>query len=489
MAERADVTVDWGLSPRLIEVALPSVELSNQDMHDTLNSNTLQAGMADDSLDNMDDDPIIDSAGKEDLGGGVEVGITSTLLDGQVAFGRTAPRSTTTDTITSAGTTTVTAAAATFQSDGVVRGDWVVNWTDQSVSEVLAVLSETQLRVRTPSGVAAATDDYAVNDVISVWEVSECELSGGNTVAVDAVPVSINPLFTTFGRFATRAAASQATTQNQEAIEAAAFNGGVAFDPSSSNVGTAFPNGTREFPCKNISDVHAISTNRGLRTIFVMSDAVLTDTIDISVHRHFWIGDSRDIIVDIPATMNVANSSFERCTVSGDLGGGNTLKECDIGMATFNGHVDRSAFTATVTITGASEIENSVSHFPGDGHPEFILGSNVIQVRNWHGSFSITSMSGGTHTIEIYGGRLHLHAGCTGGTVHQRGQPHDFPLDESVGTTLIDQAVSTKAIELWQRLGLDPNNPLTTNDDNTITVGNITIGAVNGPTSTVQTRT
>ncbi|MDH3376164.1 MAG: hypothetical protein OEQ39_04240 [Gammaproteobacteria bacterium] len=38
------------------------------------------------------------------------------------------------------------------------------------------------------------------------------------------------------------------------------------------------------------------------------------------------------------------------------------------------------------------------------------------------------------------------------------------------------------------RLGLDKNNPLTTNDDNSISFGTVSISAVNGATSTTQTR-
>jgi hypothetical protein len=41
---------------------------------------------------------------------------------------------------------------------------------------------------------------------------------------------------------------------------------------------------------------------------------------------------------------------------------------------------------------------------------------------------------------------------------------------------------------LLGRLGLDKDNPLTTNDDNSISFADVTISAVNGATSTTQTR-
>ena len=52
-------------------------------------------------------------------------------------------------------------------------------------------------------------------------------------------------------------------------------------------------------------------------------------------------------------------------------------------------------------------------------------------------------------------------------------------------TSLKDSRVG----ETWGRLGLDPDSPLTTNDDNSISFGDVAIGAVNGATSTTQTRT
>jgi len=79
MAFRGDITVDWSVSPRIITVASPSTEIVIQDLHDTLR--TLEAQSS-----GMDEAPIISSAGKESLGGGVAVGLTSTLLNAQLAF-------------------------------------------------------------------------------------------------------------------------------------------------------------------------------------------------------------------------------------------------------------------------------------------------------------------------------------------------------------------------------------------------------------------
>ena len=85
MTIRADVTVNWSVSPRIITVDSPSTEITIQDLYDTLMSLESQ-------FDAIDEDHIIDAAGKEALGGGTTVGLTATLLNALLAFeARTGP--------------------------------------------------------------------------------------------------------------------------------------------------------------------------------------------------------------------------------------------------------------------------------------------------------------------------------------------------------------------------------------------------------------
>ena len=79
MTIRTDVTIDWTVSPRIITVASPSVEISIQDLYDTCMD--LEA-----KSDAIDDPHIINAAGKEELGPGVLVGLTATLQNALLAF-------------------------------------------------------------------------------------------------------------------------------------------------------------------------------------------------------------------------------------------------------------------------------------------------------------------------------------------------------------------------------------------------------------------
>ena len=79
MAIRGDITVNWEVSPRIITVASPSVGISAQDLHDTCRFLETMGS-------SMDDKPLVDSSGFEDLGGGTKVGLTVTLQNALLAF-------------------------------------------------------------------------------------------------------------------------------------------------------------------------------------------------------------------------------------------------------------------------------------------------------------------------------------------------------------------------------------------------------------------
>lgn len=77
MPIRDDLTINWMVSPRIIEVI--DSPLVVQDLYDTLRGKAA-VGEA------MDDDEIIDGSGKDDLGEGVLVGLTVKLLNAKVKF-------------------------------------------------------------------------------------------------------------------------------------------------------------------------------------------------------------------------------------------------------------------------------------------------------------------------------------------------------------------------------------------------------------------
>ena len=85
--------------------------------------------------------------------------------------------------------------AATFMSNNVARGSLVINFTDQSIADVVSVDSETQLTTKTL--VNGIGNTYDVADVYQVFNIIQCSLIGGNHTAVDDLDAEISPILPT----------------------------------------------------------------------------------------------------------------------------------------------------------------------------------------------------------------------------------------------------------------------------------------------------
>ena len=201
MTVRNDISVDFEQNPRLLEITTNSESMSVQDSHDTLSTtqDTPEGGQF---------VFLVSTAGGEDLGGGTSVGLTTVLNNAQYAFQPTSPIET--GTVTTPSATLLIDSTATFQTNLVKRGDWIINFTDQSVTEILTVDSEIQCTTRgLRDGIG---NTFASSDAYKVWEVREAMLEGGNFTAVDDVGADMNPAFPIFGRTFTKTASSSATS-------------------------------------------------------------------------------------------------------------------------------------------------------------------------------------------------------------------------------------------------------------------------------------
>jgi len=413
MTIRTDITIDWYEDPRIANIETASGEITVQDSHDTL-------ATIEDEEEGHQFPFLVSSAGKENLGGGTEVGITSTLQNVQYAPLRSSPRSTTTDTVTTGGTNGFICSAATFQSDGVVRGDYVINWTDQSVSEVLTVVSETELTTRIPSGVAASSDDYAVSDVITVWETSEFSLSGGNFVAVDDVGGDLNPVFPVFGRFISKASASSATLQSQTVLEHAVFAGKVTIDQTNGTNGTDYPAGTSLQPVKTLADGKTIAAREGFSALQFKGN--YTFSASDNVDSFLLFGESSVVTtLDFPAGASTVQTQFYNCEITGDVTGSLGATGChietlvDVGGSLAETEFIDCLFEPGVSVT-LNASANKAIHFirPSSGSPgdtpveyDFAATGPEATFSQYNGGCKLVDVSNGQN-ISFNGQAAHL---------------------------------------------------------------------------------
>ena len=181
----ATITVRPWLSPRVVVIDAPATSITIQELTNLMKD-------WEDEPPNLSYPVLVETSGKEALGGGTVVGITAELQNAKVAFEQRV-------TTTSSGTATLPDSdgrvlidsLATFISDGVTTGSTIVNFDDQSITTVISVDSETQLTHEPLS--EGVNNDWGIGDSYKVWVQVECEITGGNLVAVDENSLPISP--------------------------------------------------------------------------------------------------------------------------------------------------------------------------------------------------------------------------------------------------------------------------------------------------------
>ena len=420
MAFRSDISINFELSPRIVTIAAPSEEVTIQDLHDTL------VGIQD-SIEGSEHPDLISTAGKEDLGGGVLVGLTSTLQNAQLAFeARSANLESGTATTADPLGKTLIDSTATFVTHGVERGNLVYNHADESKATILSVVSETELTHTTLTG--GTDNQWEIGDSHEVYDIVQCNIDGGNLVAVNDVGGQISPVFPTFGTQVVRTSSSSATLQELSSIQYSSFNGGVTVDILNGTAGTTFPTGTPEQPVDNLTDALTIANDRGLKAFFVIGDITLSaGTFD---NLGFQGESSTQSTITVDAAASVDGSRFSRCNLTGTFDGDVLVTDCTLQTITnVSGVFERCGLEGTITLGNSlpTSLLNCYAGAGDSGQPfpqKIDLGGSGqgLVVRNYFGGLSLTNKSGPEEiTIDMPLGDLVIDNTLLGGTLNLRG--------------------------------------------------------------------
>ena len=485
MATRDDVVVDFEPSPRIAIVDAPSVEFVVQDIVDTLRKR-------EDTFRGQSEAKLLDASGKDDLGGGVSVGITAALQDTQIAFeGRTTPAET--GTVTTASSTPVGNSPprkdglielidsnADFVTANIQRGSLVINFSDQSIAEVYSVISPTTLVTRTL--VNGITNTFQIGDVYHVFNIIQCELIGGNLVGVDENGQPIIPISPTAFTQVVRTASSSATlstvgaagiptaAENAEAVweysttnsvpndsyaslvRRDAFNGVILVDPIGGSAGTAWPLGTSTSPVNNIADAVAIGIANGIYDIRLTDDINIlpTDNVD-----NFTITGLNPDKVNVTVQAGSPGASTQYTTfvnvdLAGALDGRVIIKDSLIdGVSNFEGVIHQSVIGTTgvalsSTTTGSSYIldsfgeDNAVIDYSG-------VTLHDLDIRNFNGGLEIDNKTDTSPlSIDMNSGEVVLTNTTTTGNITLRGIYN-----------LVDNSTGSPGVNLIQNTNID----------------------------------
>lgn len=423
MTTRSDVDVEFNTSPRIAEVASPSVEITMQDLVDTLRKQ-------EDSFVGMSFDKLINASGKEDLGGGVKVGITVAMQNLLLAFaGRTVPAETGTVTGSPAspvaGRQIIQDTAALFISNNVQRGSLIVNFTDQSIAEVVSVDFETQLTTKTLTEGIGNT--YDIDDEYKVWNVVQVSATGGNLVAVNDLQDVIDAILPTAFTQVILTASSSATLQEQADIQYASFGGGVTIDVIGGEAGTVFPAGTPRQPSNNLIDGHTIADDRGFFTFLIKGDITIDASVDAD-DGHTYEGESKARTkITLLDAAKIADSEYKNATITGVLDGSSSISNCVIETLTFlNGYIDHCILSGTITLGGGvdAHIVDCWSGVPGGSTPTIDMGGTGqgLGLRNYNGGITLTNKTGTEDvSIDMNSGQVIIDDTVTDGDIYLRG--------------------------------------------------------------------
>ncbi len=190
MTIRTDITQDWSADPRISTIADPSVLYLVQDLVDTTR-------FLEETFRGMSEPRLLDACGKEDLGGGTLNQITASFQNNVVEFeARRTPAidsTITTQGLTDArGRVQLVDSVGGFVAANIQPGTFCINFSDQSITDVRRVVGDTQLECK--ALVNGTGNTFEVGDVYMLFNIIQCEILGGNTVAVDEGDIVISPI-------------------------------------------------------------------------------------------------------------------------------------------------------------------------------------------------------------------------------------------------------------------------------------------------------
>lgn len=425
MAVIAGTTIERHLSPRVVTIPSTDNSITVEDLQDTLQD------LEDDEL-SMVWPKLRITTGDQDLGGGVSVGLTMQLQDTQIAF---APRTTsdesgTVTTANAAGTTLIDSTAL-FVTNGVTVGATIINFTDQSVTTVKSIDSETQL---THYALADGTDNsWDSADVYKVWNEVQVEIGGGNTVAVNPAGDSISAIFPTFGTQVLKTSSSSATSSNSIDLEYASYAGAINIDAVNGTTAALGATGSVREPFDNLADALAEDVIQGFGELHFFSDFTFGATDDVDGYtlrgQHMT-----DTMLTFTAGCSTSDVFFTECTVTGTVDGAVNAREvlfvdiAGVGCTTNDMIWEYCLFEGTLTLRNDNNVQVTFvgghSNVAGTGTFIFDLNGTVtpLKVSGYVGGFELLNKTAAVNSSIDMDGHFKLGATNTGGTLTLRGQ-------------------------------------------------------------------
>ncbi len=402
------------LTPRIVKVLSSLDEITMQQLVNQLRD-------WEDEPSSMSYQKLVTASGKQNLGGGVTVGITVQLENAKLMFeSRTTHISSGVTTSNDATGTVLIATGTTFITDGVEAGATIINFTDQSVATVMSIDSETQITHEPLDD--GILNQWTIGDVYKIWNIIQCDASGGNLTAVDSNGVTMSPLLPSAFTQIVKTSSSSATLQELDAIQYSSYQNAVWIDAVNGSPGTEYPIGTPESPVDNIVDAKSIAVTKGFNKIIIIGTLTINTGVDLTGLIIEGINKLTCFAVVEPAAI-VVDTFWYNLTITGTLDHNSFMKECILENLTYSeGDIHGCELYGTIVMGGTEGVEiwNSYSGRKGPTDSPIIDMNNLnvnCAIHNFTGHIQIRNMTQGIIGLHGYG-RVTIESTVSGGMVH-----------------------------------------------------------------------
>jgi hypothetical protein len=460
MTTRNDISVDYTLSPRVATLAAPETNLSLQDLVDTLR-------VAESSFRGMSEPFLLNASGKEDLGDGVSVAITVQEQNLRLAFEARRTPAIDESTVTTAsgapnavGRYTFVDTASDFVAANVQPGSIVINWSDNSMADVVEVVSTDTLRMN--ALVNGTDNEMQLGDTYSIFNIVQVRVSAGNLTAVDDLAATINAVLPTAFTQVVVAQASSATLVGGTTLstQVEQLHGQLQRSIFIDTEALTNGNGYQQTPYNNWSDAVDDAEANGIRNLILLADA----TVD-RLLKNFIVTGVGSPTLDMN-NQNVDKSEFYGLTLTGTMNGEIVVEGCSLaGLQNMDGHFTNCDLTSVCEIAPAGVVVldgGPHSAVAGLSRPSFDMNATStgakLSLRGYSGGLTLINCNhvNDEVTLEFAQGKCTLANTCTAGTISVRGIAQFT--DQSAGSTVDTTALLNRKIvedDVWDALIAD----------------------------------
>ena len=233
-----------------------------------------------------------------------------------------------------------------------------------------------------------------------------------------------------------------------EEIQYSSFNRMVCLDVDSGITGTAYPNGTHNYPVNNLSDAQAIMTMRGLEILNLHSNLTIGNGENID---DLWIKSENWSELTFEGTVSTIDTIFEKVSLYGAVSGiWNVCYNCWLNDVTnfigwmIGGSIGTIAFAPYVFVPGdpvalgQSFFDDVVPLYPDVAGVVIMNDDTTAVFTRLRSDLELKSVEVGSFAIvDFAAGKLTVDSSCTGGYINVRG------IGEVVGVTggtIVDQS-------------------------------------------------